>query len=121
MATAELPRPGVEVIQEIRAASPTILRPPLVPFVTGAAKEIIEVTTSDGLLNSKAKVNSGYEQLPRLISQTSFPSPRNNIAEVDVEEATIKTFFQFGGSLRQLDRDPGESFLVGFNYATRAA
>lgn len=120
MAT-ELPRPGVEVIQEFRAASPTVLRPTLVPFVTGPAKEIIEVTTADGLLNSDAKLSSQYTQLPRVISQTSFPSPRGNINEVDVEEASIRTYFQFGGSLRKLERDPGESFLRAWNYATRPA
>lgn len=121
MATAQIPRPGVEVIQEIRAESPTILRPTLVPFVAGAAKEIVEVTTSDGLLNAAAKLQSSYDQLPRLISQTSFPSPRGNIAEVDVEEATIRAYLQFGGSLNRLERDTGESFLVAYNYATRAA
>lgn len=121
MAAPELPRPGVEIIQEIRAVSPTIIRPTLVPFVTGVAKEIVEVTTSDGLLNPAAKLSSSYEQLPRVISQTSFPSPRGNIAEVDIEEDTIKTFFQFGGSLSQLERNPGESFLVAFNNATRPA
>lgn len=120
MATAELPRPGVEIIQEFRSASPTILRPTLVPCIVGVAKEIVEVTTSDGLLNANAKQGS-YEQLPRTISQTSFPSPRDNIAEVDVEESTIRAFFQFGGSLRELDRDPGESFLNSHNFATRAA
>lgn len=118
---AELPRPGVEVIQEFRATTPTILRPTLVPFVCGVAKEIVEVTSADGTLNAAAKLQSSYDQLPRVISQTSFPSPRNNISEVDVEEASIKAFFQFGGALRQLERDPGESFLVGFNNATRAA
>ncbi len=116
---AELPRPGVEIIQEFQSASPTIVRPTLVPFVTGAAKEIIEVTTSDGLLNANAK-QGAYEQLPRVISQTSFPSPRDNISEVDVEESTVRAFFQFGGSLRELERDPGESFLVAQNLATRA-
>ncbi len=121
MATAELPRPGVEVIQEFRATSPTILRPTLVPFVCGAAKEIVEVTSADGTLNAAAKLGSSYDQLPRVISQTSFPSPRDNIDEVDVEESSIKVFFQFGGSLRRLDRDPGESFLVSFNNSTRAA
>src|ERR1043166_3632392 len=100
---AELARPGVEVIQEFRSASPTILRPTLVPFVVGAAKEIVEVTTADGLLNAAAK-QGAYEQLPRVISQTSFPSPRNNIDEVDVDEATIKAFFQFGGRLLELER-----------------
>ena len=120
MAT-ELPRPGVEVIQEFRAQSPTVLRPTLVPFVTGVAKEIIEVTTADGLLNADAKLGAQYTQLPRVISQTSFPSPRGNIDEVNVDEDTIRTYFQFGGSLRRLERDPGESFLRAFNYATRPA
>lgn len=120
MATAELPRPGVEIIQEFRAASPTVLRPTLVPCIVGVAKEIVEVTTSDGLLNDDA-LQGEYEQLPRTISQTSFPSPRDNIAEVDVEESTIRAFFQFGGALRELERDPGESFLNSHNYATRAA
>lgn len=120
MATAELPRPGVEIVQEFRAASPTVLRPTLVPCIVGVAKEIVEVTTSDGLLNTNARQGE-YEQLPRVISQTSFPSPRNNIEEVDVEESTIRAFFQFGGSLRELERDPGESFLVSHNYSMRAA
>lgn len=120
MATAELPRPGVEIVQEFRAASPTVLRPTLVPCIVGVAKEIVEVTTSDGLLNANARQGE-YEQLPRVISQTSFPSPRDNIAEVDVEESTIRSFFQFGGSLRELERSPGESFLVSHNYAMRAA
>lgn len=113
----ELPRPGVEVVQEFRSAAPTIIRPTLVPVIVGAAKEIVEVTTADGLLNSSAK-QGVYDQLPRIISQTSFPSPRNNITEVDVEESTIKAFMQFGGELRELPRTPGEAFLASHNYAT---
>jgi hypothetical protein len=114
----ELARPGVEIIQEFRSSSPTIVRPTLVPFVAGAAKEIVEVTTADGLLNEQARQGL-YTQLPRVISQTSFPSPRDNISEVDVEEATVKAFLQSGGSLRELERNPGESFLVSQNKATR--
>ena len=97
MATAELPRPGVEIIQEFRAASPTVLRPTLVPCIVGVAKEIVEVTTDDGLLNENA-LQGEYEQLPRVISQTSFPSPRDNIAEVDVEEGTIRASAERCGS-----------------------
>ena len=120
MTTAvEFPRPGVEVIEQIRSASPTIVRPALVAFVTGPAKEIIEVTTSDGLLNTKAKQGI-YSQLPKTISQTAFPSPRGNIAEVNVEEATVKAFLLNGGVLQELERDPGESFLIAWNKASRA-
>jgi len=118
MAT-ELPRPGVEVIQEFRTATPTIVRPTLVPFVCGPAKEVIEVTTSDGTLNPDAKQGS-YTQLPQVIPQTDFPSPRGNIDEVNVEEETIRSFFLFGGALTELERDPGDGFLTAWNYAGKA-
>ncbi len=119
MAT-ELPRPGVEIIQQFTSAAPTIARPTLVPCVVGAAKEIVEVTNTDGTLNANAKQGT-YDQLPRTISQTSFPSPRGNIAEVDVEEATIRAFLLFGGKLVELERNPGEAFLVAKNRAMRPA
>lgn len=115
---AELPRPGIEIIQELTSAAPTILIPTLVPFVCGPAKEIVLVNNSDGTLNPAAKQGS-YTQLPVIISQTSFPSPRSNIAEVVVEEDSIRVFSLFGGSLHELIRDTGESFLVAVNDATR--
>jgi hypothetical protein len=119
MAT-ELPRPGVEVVQEFQSASPTIVRPTLVPFVCGPAKEIIDVLNTDGTLNANAKQGT-YNQLPLLVSQSAFPSPRGNIAQVNVEEASIEAFFQFGGSLLKLKRDPGESFLKAWNKAGAAS
>jgi len=117
---AELPRPGVEVIQQFQAASPTVLNPTLVPFVTGPAKEIVEFLNSDGSINTGAKQGT-YEQLPQVVAQSAFPSPRSNIAEVNVEEGTIEAAILFGGKLSQLDRDPGSAFLVGWNNARRAA
>lgn len=119
-AQAQLPRPGVEVIQQFQSASPTLVTPTLVPFIAGTAKEVISVTDDDGLLNPQAKEGT-YAQLPRVISQTAFPSPRSNIAEVNVEEASIEVYFNFGGTLKQLARNPGEAFLVSQNLATRAA
>jgi hypothetical protein len=66
--------------------------------------EIIEALESDGTLNEDAKLASLYEQLELTISQSSFPSPRGNIDEVDVTEADIRTFFEFGGSIPELSR-----------------
>lgn len=117
--SAELPRPGVEVIQEFAAASPTILQPTLVPFVAGPAKEVIEVTDADGLVNDDA-LQGSYDQLPQVIAQNAFPSPRGNIQEVNVEEASIDTHLLFGGSLNQLDRDPGSAFLTAHNESRKA-
>lgn len=47
---AELPRPGVEVIQVFRSVSPTVITPTLVPCVVGVCKQVVEVleTTSTG-------------------------------------------------------------------------
>lgn len=57
---AELPRPGVEVIQVFRSVSPTVITPTLVPCVVGVCKQIVDVlaTTSSGgsVLNTQALV-----------------------------------------------------------------
>lgn len=48
MAAAQLPRPGVQVIQQFRAQSPTIITPQLVPCVVGVCKQIVELLQDDG-------------------------------------------------------------------------
>jgi hypothetical protein len=50
----ELARPGVEVIQEFRTVTPSIITPTLVPCVVGVAKQIVEVL---------ADTSSGGQQL----------------------------------------------------------
>lgn len=47
MATG-LARPGVEVLQEFRTQSPTIIAPTLPPVIVGVAKQVIEVLADDG-------------------------------------------------------------------------
>ena len=64
MATGELLRPGVEVIQEISTPAPTFVRPTLVPCVVGAAFEVIPVLNSDGTINSKAKYGTYARSSP---------------------------------------------------------
>lgn len=58
--STELPRPGVEVVQEFRTVSPTVVTPTLVPCVVGVAKQLVEVleTTSSGsqVLNADALI-----------------------------------------------------------------
>ena len=48
MAAEELARPGVEVIQEFRTQTPSVITPTLVPCVVGVAKQIVEVLADDG-------------------------------------------------------------------------
>ena len=40
---AELPRPGVEVIQVFRSVSPTVITPTLVPCVVGVCRQVVDV------------------------------------------------------------------------------
>lgn len=67
-----LPRPGVQVIQQFRATTPTIITPTLVPCVVGVGKQLVELLVDDGaggqLLNSDAVVT-----LPAQILATAAP------------------------------------------------
>lgn len=58
---AELPRPGVEVIQVFRSTSPTVVTPTLVPCVVGVCKQIVDVLVpADGggnQLNTSALIS----------------------------------------------------------------
>jgi len=116
MAT-ELARPGTEVIQEFQSTSPTIVTPTLVPCSVAPFFEVIEVTNSDGTVNSDAKLTDLYVQFEVTVSQSSFPSPRGNIDEVDIQEDSIRTFFNFGGALNELSQT--QAFLANINTSTQ--
>lgn len=116
----ELPRPGVEVIQAFRSASPTLIRPTLVPCSVGPAFEVINVLNTDGTLNSKAKYGA-YSQLRSAITESAFPDPRNNIDELNILEETIRPFMLAGGTLTELPMDPGSAFLATSHGAAKAA
>jgi len=113
---SQLPRPGVEVVQEFQSTSPTVVTPALVPCVVAPYFELIEVLNSDGTANSDALVADPYQQLELTIPQASLPSPRGNIDEVDVDEDSIRAFLEWGGTLVELQRD--EAFLLDMNVET---
>lgn len=117
---AELLRPGVEVIQAFRTASPSFVRPTLVPCVVGPAFEIINVLNSDGTINSKAKYGA-YSQIGKTVTQSAFPDPRGNVDELDIIESSIRPFVLAGGSLHELLMNPGESFLTTSHQSSKAA
>src|SRR5581483_9721831 len=60
MSTAELPRPGVEVIQVFQSVTPTVITPTLVPTILGVCRQVVDVltTTATGgqTINSEALV-----------------------------------------------------------------
>lgn len=57
---AELPRPGIEVIQQFQSVSPTVITPTLVPCVVGVGKQVVDVQTTTAAggtaLNASAAV-----------------------------------------------------------------
>ena len=59
--SATLPRPGVQVVQEFRSVSPTVVTPTLVPCIVGVAKQLVEIleTSSSGSqsLNTNSLIN----------------------------------------------------------------
>lgn len=57
---AELPRPGVEVIQVFQTVSPTVVTPTLVPCIVGVCRQVVDVLTQTATganaLNAQALV-----------------------------------------------------------------
>ena len=123
---AALAKPNVSVIQEFATTSPTILVPTLRPCVVGPALEVVQVVDDAGAINEDAK-DGAYDQFQQVVTQTSFPDPRGNLDELDIQEDTIRAFLTFGGSLYELDNGDalygtyGSSFLAFANWAYRAA
>lgn len=112
--------PNIKIYQVQQTQTNIIAAPQLVPFIVGPCKEIVDAFNSDGTLNSSAREGS-YNQLPELITQSAFPSPRNNIDQVTVEKDTIRIFNDFSGTVKELPMNPGTSFLRSYNKATRAS
>ena len=123
---AALAKPNVSVIQEFATTSPTILVPTLRPCVVGPALEVVQVVDDAGAINDDAK-DGAYDQFQQVVTQTSFPDPRGNLDELDIQESTIRAFLTFGGALYELDNGDslygtyGSSFLSFANWASRAA
>lgn len=111
--------PHTSVFEVQQTQTPIVGTPVLNAFITGPAKEIVGAFNEDGSLNSGAKQGS-YQQLPLLISQLAFPSPRGNISEVTVEDSTIRVFDSFSGTTTELPMNPGSAFYRAWNYATKA-
>jgi hypothetical protein len=116
----ELARPGVEIIQAFRTASPTILRPTLVPTVVGPAFEVVKILTKDGTLNVKA-LYGAYVQVGKVITHSGFPDSRGNIDELTILPDSIRPFLLASGKLGELLMAPGEGFLTSSLDTTRAA
>lgn len=119
MATAEIARPGVTVLQSVRRTSPTFLRPTLAPVVVGPAFEVVNVLTADGAVNSKA-LYGAYGQVKLELGATDYPDPRGNVDELTIQQASVKPYLLTGGHLSELKTEPGEGFLKASHGASKA-
>ncbi len=55
---AELPRPGVEVVQVIRTVTPSVVTPTLVPCIVGVAKQIVDLLVPSGSGSSELNADA---------------------------------------------------------------
>lgn len=94
-AATEIVRPGVEVIQEIRQVSPTILAPTLAPCVIGVCNQIVEVLNSDGTVNSDALTTASAVATAEN-SQASYSLDGTSLT-ISVSEGPEQTF-SFSGT-----------------------
>lgn len=60
---AELPKPGVEVIQVFRTVTPTVVTPTLLPCIVGACKQTVDVLVTSAAGSSALNTNA-YINLP---------------------------------------------------------
>lgn len=111
----QLARPDVEVVQEFQSSSPTIVTPTLPACIVAPYFEVLEVLNADGTVNTETQLADAYKQLDLVVGQSSFPSPRGNIDEVNVDEESIRVFLGFGGGLTELSRT--HAFHIPLNVA----
>jgi hypothetical protein len=69
MAT-ELPRPGVEIIQQFRTVTPTIVTPTLVPCIVGPCFQVVEALVQDSAGNSVVNTDA-VASVPPMITADS--------------------------------------------------
>lgn len=121
---ASIQQPGATVIQELRTTSPTVSTATLPACIIGPAYEVIDVLDSEGLLSSDAATEL-YEQAALAITQSSYPAPRGNAAELNVDEASVRGFLLENSTLTELPRGDGaatgSAFLAASNIASRAS
>ena len=121
MAT-ELPRPGVEVVQEFQSASPTIVTPTLVPCNVAPFFEVIEALDNDGNLNDDAKLVDTYQQLELTVGERQGAA-QGCVCTVDrvgrdVQQAGTwglvdESFASGGGALEQTGTGHGSTKGLG--------
>jgi hypothetical protein len=135
-----IPKPGIEVVQEIRNPTPNFVRPTLPALISAPAYEVIELFANGSLNDAQAKYTDedggSYDNFkPLNIAQTDFPgghitgptNGRTNVAVgmVDILEEEVRAFVQYGPVRELAEHDTSDNtrvmkgFLVAHNIASR--
>jgi len=69
MSTTEQPKPGIDVIQEFRTVSPTIVAPTLVACIVGPCYQVVEALETDSTGNSVVNSDAAVS-LPAMITSS---------------------------------------------------
>lgn len=72
---AELPRPGVEVLQVFRSVSPTIITPTLVPCVVGVCRQVVDVLSTTAAGGKSLNGDALVPLQARFIAKAATGSP----------------------------------------------
>lgn len=118
-------RPGVIVVQELRETPAAVATPTLNPVVVAPCYQIVRALDSSGGVNSDAEYTTQrYTQAALAITQAEFPDPRDNIDEVNVDEAQVGARLLYAGAMTTLPRgshgSTGSAFLAALNDARSA-
>lgn len=73
--SVQLPQPGVEVIQEFQAASPSIITPTLIPSIVGVAKQVVGLNVSDGAGGTTLNPDALIELAAKATAKAAVGSP----------------------------------------------
>jgi hypothetical protein len=118
-------RPGVIVVQELRETPAAVATPTLNPVVVAPCYQIVRALDNSGGVNSDAEYTTQrYTQAALAITQAEFPDPRNNIDEINVDEAQVGARLLYAGAMTTLPRgshgSTGSAFLAALNDARSA-
>jgi len=118
-------RPGVIVVQELRETPAAVATPTLNPVVVAPCYQIVRALDNSGGVNSDAEYTTQrYTQAALAITQAEFPDPRDNIDEINVDEAQVGARLLYAGAMTTLPRgshgSTGSAFLAALNDARSA-
>jgi hypothetical protein len=94
MATSPLLQPGVEVIQEFRTVSPTILTPTLVPCAIAPAFQVVDALTTNAA-GSQVANSAAVVSVPALLTSANpapFTGMNGLVLNVSINNGPIQTF-----------------------------